>query len=142
MGPITQLNFLEKDDSKISETADQLRKITHITTYRYDEIPERFHFKNENSGDLLLVADEGWIISWNDKPYSSAGTHGYDPAVQNMQGIFYAIGPDIKSNYTIGSFENINVYPLVCELLGIEPYKDAPDAPDGKLEVLEEILRK
>jgi Type I phosphodiesterase / nucleotide pyrophosphatase len=69
-------------------------------------------------------------------------THGYDPAVQNMRGIFYAMGPNLKSNYKIDTFENINVYPLICELLQFEPYKDAPDAPDGKLEVREKILVK
>jgi predicted AlkP superfamily pyrophosphatase or phosphodiesterase len=141
-GPITQLHLRDDSKDKIVETAEALSNISHITTYTYEEIPERFHFKNENSGDLVLVADEGWIISGDGNPYSSAGTHGYDPAVKNMHGIFYAIGPHIRSNYQIGSFENVNVYPLICKLLDIEPYKDAPDAPDGKLEVLEEILKK
>ena len=90
----------------------------------------------------MLFRSEGWLILAKDEEYKSNGTHGYDPAVKNMHGIFYAIGPQIKSNYKIGTFENIHVYPLICELLGIKPYADAPDAPQGKLEVLEDILVK
>lgn len=139
-GPVTQMHL--KDKTKIVELDKILKNIPHITAFKYEEIPERFHFQNRNSGDFVLVAEEGWIISNNDKPYGSTGTHGYDPQVKNMHGIFYAIGPKIKSNYKIGTFESVNVYPLICELLEIEPYKDAPDAPDGRLEVLEEILVK
>jgi len=141
-GPVVQLHLIDRKENKINTLAEILNTIPHMKAYRYEEIPERFHFKNRNSGDFVLIADEGWIISDNGKSYSSAGTHGYDPALKNMHGIFYAIGPDIKPNYTIGDFENVNVYPLICKILDIEPYKDAPDAPDGKLEVLEEILRR
>ena len=36
------------------------------------------------------------------------------------------------------SFENIHIYPLICEILGLE----VPEAVDGKLEVLAPILKK
>ncbi len=126
-GPVTQIHLIDNSPEKVEEVFAALKELPRITTYRFQDIPERFHFKNNITGDLLLVAQEGWIISGDADAYSSAGTHGYDPAVKNMHGIFYAMGPDIKSNYRIGSFENVNVYPLVCELLGIQPYKDAPE---------------
>lgn len=141
-GPVTQLHLIDDSSEKVEEAFAALKELPRITTYRFQDIPERFHYKNDITGDLLLVAQEGWVISGEPDNYPSNGTHGYDPAVKNMHGIFYAMGPDIKENYSIGSFENVHVYPLICELLGIEPYKDAPDAPDGRLEVLEEILRR
>jgi len=126
----------------IDQMDKQLKHVEHLTAYKRDEVPERYHFVNRNTGDFVLVADEGWLILTKAEEYKSNGTHGYDPTVKNMHGIFYAMGPRIKSNYKIRTFENIHVYPLICELLEIKPYADAPDAPQGRLEVLEEILVK
>ena len=76
----------------------------------------------------------------DDKPFSLGGMHGYDPNLESMHGIFYAIGPKIKNNYKIDSFENIHIYPLMCQLLNIKPYLNATDGPDGQLEVLKQIM--
>ncbi len=143
-GPVMQIHLKQKDESIISQMDKQLKSVEHLKVYRPDEVPQRYHFVNRNTGDFVIVADEGWQIMT--KSAGSLirlhGTHGYDPIVKNMHGIFYAIGPRIKSNYKIGTFENIHVYPLICELLGIKPYANAPDAPEGRLEILEEILIK
>ncbi len=141
-GPVLQVHLKEENDTLTNQMDKQLKNVEHLTAYKRDEVPDRFHFVNRNTGDFVLVADEGWLILTKAEEYKSNGTHGYDPAVKNMHGIFYAVGPRIKSNYKIGTFENIHVYPLICELLGIKPYADAPDAPQGRLEVLEEILLK
>ncbi len=141
-GPVLQVHMKEGHDDLTDQINQRLKSVEHVTTYKREEVPERYHFVNRNTGDLVLVADEGWLISTKGEKYKSNGTHGYDPAVKNMHGIFYAMGPNIKSNYKIGTFENIHVYPLICELLGIKPYANAPDAPEGKLEILEEILVK
>jgi hypothetical protein len=57
-----------------------------------------------------------------------------------MHGIFYAMGPELKSSIQIQSFENIHIYPLLCELLGIKLYSGKDDAPDGDIRVLQHIL--
>ncbi|MGZ8541592.1 MAG: hypothetical protein ACXWV6_13125 [Chitinophagaceae bacterium] len=67
----------------------------------------------------------------------SRGAHGYDPAMREMHASFYTWGPQIKSGITIGSFENIHVYPLVCRLLGLS----YSEKIDGDPEVLEKLLR-
>ena len=141
-GPFMQVHLKEKNDTLTNQIDKQLKNVEHLAAYKRDEVPERYHFVNRNTGDFVLVADEGWLILTKDEEYKSNGTHGYDPAVKNMHGIFYAMGPQIKTNYKIGTFENIHVYPLICELLGIKPYANALDAPEGRLEVLEEILIK
>jgi len=140
--PVAQIHLKKQNDVIADRMEKQLKQIENMTTYRRDEVPDRYHFVNRNTGEFVLVADEGWLILTKGEEYKSNGTHGYDPAVKNMHGIFYAMGPRIKSNHKIGTFENIHVYPLICDLLGIKPYADAPDAPQGKLEVLEEILVK
>jgi hypothetical protein len=54
-----------------------------------------------------------------------------------MKAIFYADGPDIRSGVTVAPFENVNVYPLVANILGL---KTGPI--DGKVRVLQGILKK
>ena len=92
------------------------------------------------------MADEGYFIttqkSLNEREFTLGGMHGYDPQLASMWGIFYAMGTDLKTNFKVPAFENIHIYPLVCRLLEIEPYKDAPDATQGKAEVLIPILEK
>ena len=54
----------------------------------------------------------------------------------DMHGIFYAYGPMFNQNMKIDTFELIHIYPLLCEMLNIEPYEHI----DGKLSVLKQIL--
>jgi alkaline phosphatase D len=62
--------------------------------------------------------------------------HGYDPAiVPEMRAIFYAEGPDIRKGARLKPFENVNVYPFLAEILGL----NAP-AIDGSAAVLDPAL--
>ena len=68
----------------------------------------------------------------------TGGTHGYDPSlVKNMRGIFYAKGPNLKPLGQIKSFENIHIYPLIMDLLGLKITEDI----DGKRKVLRKLLK-
>ena len=104
------------------------------------------HFVNDNTGNYLLLADEGWFITTNsalkERGFTLGGMHGYDPQLPSMHGIFYAMGPNLKSGLHIPAFENIHIYPLICKLLDISPYNGKDDAPQGDQEVLEKILKK
>lgn len=140
-GPVVQLTMKETARKNKSHLLRELQKIPHIELYQPETLPERFHFKNQDCGDFILVAEEGWVLSNTDN-YGSAATHGYDPQLKNMHGIFYAMGPNIKKNHQIETFENIHIYPFICELLQIKPYENPDDGPDGKPEVLKSILEK
>ena len=100
------------------------------------------HYHN-SSYDYLLIADEGWMMYNNShiEEYNGKlpvkGMHGYDSNSMNMHAIFYALGPKFKRNKAIDTFELIHIYPMLCEILGINPYEDI----DGDLEVLKDILR-
>jgi hypothetical protein len=56
-----------------------------------------------------------------------------------MRASFMAWGPAFKKGLTIEGFENVHVYPLVANLLGLK-YNE--QAIDGKFEVLKPILKK
>ena len=64
------------------------------------------------------------------------GMHGYDPhTMPQMRAIFYAEGPDIRPGVKLKLFENVNVYPWLAEILGL----DAPPN-DGSAAILDPAL--
>ena len=108
---------------------DELYLDDHIynaDVYHRDNFPEEYHFSNDDSPDHIIVADLGWTITTSDqikgKKNFPVGMHGYDSKYSSMHGIFCASGPSFKQNITTDSFENINVYPIMCKILRINPY--------------------
>ena len=84
--------------------------------------------------------DKGWSIStrdyYNSNPESNTGgTHGYDPAFLSMHGIFLAYGPAFKDGLIVPSFQNIHIYELIANVLGIEPA-----VTDGSLDSVSAML--
>ena len=69
--------------------------------------------------------------------YSDKGDHGYDNNEMDMNGIFYAVGPDFKIGYHTGTLNNVDIYPLLCKVFNIAPRSNI----DGKLESIQYILK-
>jgi alkaline phosphatase D len=112
--------------------------------YRRANVPAELHFdSNPREGDPVIVPRGPYAIraeapppGRTDRP-PNVGSHGYDPFMMpTMKAIFYAVGPDIRRGSTVKAFENVNVYPLVVKLLGLE----SPPV-DGSLNVLSGILK-
>lgn len=56
------------------------------------------------------------------------GYDGYDvDHTEEMNGIFMAFGPSIREGYEIDTIEQVDVYNLMCHLIGIKPKNN-----DGK----------
>uniref|UniRef100_A0A3B3ZY13 Uncharacterized protein n=1 Tax=Periophthalmus magnuspinnatus TaxID=409849 RepID=A0A3B3ZY13_9GOBI len=92
--------------------------------YLKEHLPKRFHFaNNERIERGHLYMKEGWQASMTKKEmkYCSGGFHGSDNLFKNMQGIFIGYGPGFKHKTVVPTFENIEVYNLMCDLLGIRP---------------------
>jgi predicted AlkP superfamily pyrophosphatase or phosphodiesterase len=99
-------------------------------------------------GEILILPDLGYYLADERGIFryqnSSArfktdvfGEHGFSPQHREMHGIFYANGPAIREGLKIDRFENIHIYPMICQILGLPIPKDI----DGKAEVLEPILK-
>lgn len=115
------------------------RALPHAHTYFRTETPARWHIRdNPRAGDLLIVANEGFIVSRraSDKA-PAAGAHGYDPAIRDMQAIFIAAGPNIRPLGTLPPFENVDIYPFLAALLRLERVPRV----DGKAATLSAVLR-
>ena len=117
---------------------EALSQIPHVKTWKSGEVPARLHYGiNPRTGDFTLTADSSWIISWRDAPSPFAGgSHGYDNRNTDMHAIFYAYGPSFKIDYDHPSFPNIDIYPLICKILKLNPAK-----VDGSLNNVSDMLR-
>ncbi|NOT75555.1 MAG: alkaline phosphatase family protein [Cyclobacteriaceae bacterium] len=121
-------------------------KESGFKVYKKEDFPERWHYKVDRVGDLLLEVDgnhyfreSGWANMLRSAKIGSAfGVHGYDPdMMKDVRGIFYANGPNIKTGVIIPAFQNIHVYPLVAKILRLPL-----PVIDGKEEVLLLIYKK
>jgi alkaline phosphatase D len=110
--------------------------------YRREKVPKSLHFdSNPREGDPVVVPTGPFVIVAHAPGNLSApvrGVHGYDPATMpSMKAIFYAAGPDIRAGVDVQPFENIHLYPLIAEILGL---RIGP--VDGQLPVLQVVLKK
>lgn len=117
-------------------------RLQHGKAYLRQQLPERFrHSTNPRSGDIVVVMDEGWTMSvpragapstpppvatteQRQPPRPSGegrGQHGWDPELPSMQALFLAVGPTIRPGVVVDKVHNVDVYPLMAELLGLKP---------------------
>ena len=139
--------FLYSKGKDIIEPAvEQLKKAEHISVYLKSDIPERFHFKTHHRiKDALIIADEGWYIqnqaisssSTAGKYVPTGGTHGYDNQLKSMHALFIAQGSAFKKGIVTEPFENVNIYPMIAHILGIDPSEKI----DGNLNNIKHLLK-
>jgi alkaline phosphatase D len=53
-----------------------------------------------------------------------------------MKASFFAAGPDLLAGKTLAPFDNVNLYPWIAHLLGLNP-----PPSDGSLNILSATLR-
>lgn len=137
------LQVYVRDKGEIITVYNTLKKeATNYDVYLAENMPQRWHYgkvddRYNRIGDIILVARPPALFNVGTKLNTNMGKHGYDPALPNMRAVFYAWGPAFKK-IKIGGFENVNVYPLIAKILGLEYSFEI----DGKLEVLEPVLNK
>ncbi len=121
---------------------NKLSQVEHLSVWKHGEVPEELNYgTSPRLGDLIVAPDLGWQFA--EKPGTKKGAHGYSPKELDMMVVFRAIGPDFKIGYEApftegeqSAFHNVDIYPLLCELLGIKPAQT-----DGKLERIHKILK-
>jgi predicted AlkP superfamily pyrophosphatase or phosphodiesterase len=121
-------------------------KENNFSVYKTEDTPGFEYIpKNKDWGAVQVVPDFGYyfienasIIARKKKPNAVYGVHGYDPKHKEVHGIFYAHGPAFKKGYEVPSIKNIHVYPLMCQILGLE----VPDNIDGELSEIENVLKQ
>lgn len=135
------VHIYAKDTSAIAKTYQDLQKqAVNYRAYLRTNTPLAWHYNKANDkfnriADILLVpAPHNVFAAGNHKV--NPGAHGYDPAlVKDMMATFYAWGPAFKSNLTIPGFKNVEVYPIVTEILNLKQVTpiDGTKATAGKV---------
>jgi predicted AlkP superfamily pyrophosphatase or phosphodiesterase len=112
--------------------------------YRRHQIPRHLRHRNDpRIGDLVLIAEPGQIIAFlppgmTDEAaqrYILRGCHGADPARSpNLNGVFYARGPEIRNGVRLGKVSNLDIFPVMTKLLGLtSPKVDGSDRTARKM---------
>ncbi len=136
-----------EDKEQVIKTLEKSDLPIHITDVDDKENYQDLMYK-DRIGDILIIADRDYYLAWETTltrmqanmerlDTDRFGEHGFSTAYKDMHAIFYANGPAFKSGLKIETFQNIHVYPLICKILDLP----APENIDGRLEVLEPILR-
>ncbi|WEK68318.1 MAG: ectonucleotide pyrophosphatase/phosphodiesterase [Candidatus Chryseobacterium colombiense] len=141
----TLLRVYVKNPAEVKKIYKELKanKTEDYEVYLDKKLPKYLHFgtkddKYNRIGQILLIPKAPKIFLEKGKK-TSVGKHGYNPRiVTEMKATFFAWGPEFKNNLIIDEFANINVYPLVAEILGLKIHQPI----DGKLKVLKETLKE
>ena len=135
-----------KPDADVQEVYEEF--LTHpdprFKVYRRTDVPPYLHYNsNPREGDPVIVPNGPYSLHaqvsssaqiHSDKPH---GEHGFNPrTMPEMKAIFFAAGPDIRPGVQLKPFENVNIYPFIAEILGLQ----APEV-DGSLDVLRPALK-
>ncbi len=132
---------------KLDEIYGKISNLPHTTCWKKGEIPARLHYNDgKRVAPIVCSSELGWMTNnheWYDpwfkrldNPARPRGAHGYDNRYQEMQATFIANGPAFKKGYLAEPFENIQVYNIMCKILGLTPAKN-----DGDLERVKSMMR-
>lgn len=131
------LNIKVKE-GKLEKVYQELKNTPHLFVWKHDSVPSRLNYGTHiRTLDLCVVAYPGWAIATSWKKRIGMATHGFDNDFKDMHAIFYAAGPAFKKGFIQPTFENVNIYPLMAEIMEIIPV-----STDGKLENVQSMLRK
>jgi predicted AlkP superfamily pyrophosphatase or phosphodiesterase len=137
-----------KSEVDAQKIFDSMRpEMSEFKIYRRSELPEHLHFNlNPRAGDPVIIETGPYamrVTADAAKPKPNPGEHGFDPTiVPQMYATFIAAGPDVRTGVTVAPFENVNVYPLIAKLLGLDIHDLKTGLIDGDLSVLQSILKK
>ncbi|MGH6614644.1 ectonucleotide pyrophosphatase/phosphodiesterase [Sphingomonas sp.] len=141
-GAYIGVNPLPGNEAEV-ETA-MLKPHDHLTCWRKSEIPARFAYgTHPRVPKIFCLAEPGWVVltkpiaAYMKMHYATGfrGNHGYDQTDPKMAALFVANGPAFKRGATIPAFDNINVYPMLAQVLGV---KGEPG--DGTLALARDIM--
>jgi predicted AlkP superfamily pyrophosphatase or phosphodiesterase len=119
-----------------------LRPHPHMSCSRKHDLPPRLHYgANARVPAVICIAEPGYLIETRERIKERTspllGEHGYDPATPEMAALFIAHGPDFRKHLVIEPFDNVDVYPLMVNMLGIRG-----EPCDGNLKTLSPILNQ
>ena len=137
------VELIAKNPDDIQKTYEGLKKeAKDYDVYLRENMPEHLHSSKTDDwqnriGDIVLLPHFPKMFNIFNKKLDR-GQHGYDPAtVKDVRAIFCAWGPAFKQHTVITPFPNVDIYPLVAQILGL----NITDKIDGTKELANEVLK-
>ncbi len=103
------------------------------TAYLPTEAPAQWHIDdNSRFPDVLLMPKAGFaVLSSPEKTKKlNPGDHGWIPEMPEMHGFFIATGPNINPGISLGPVENVDIYPFMTAILGLQASAKLDGDPD------------
>jgi predicted AlkP superfamily pyrophosphatase or phosphodiesterase len=145
---IIESSFYPKSDDDAQKAYEAMRgKSDKFLVYRRAQVPAYLHFdSNPREGDPVVVPTGPYLINAGTDArgpeHPPVAMHGYDATLMpEMKALFAAAGPDIRTGVALEPFENVNVYPLVAKILGLDITNLKTGPIDGSLGVIGGILK-
>jgi len=110
-----------------------------LAIYMREHTPPPLHYRdNPRIAPVIGILDTGWAVTTRARLRSKkldAATHGFDPHSRDMGALFVAAGRGIRRGRVVAPFQNVDVYDVLCAIVGI-----SPAANDGNAATAREIL--
>lgn len=135
-GPIGGVRPKPGVDAAALVASIRARHPQHLQVYLREDVPARLAYnRGERIPPIVFVMEDHWCLEqkagWPElRARYHKGNHGWDPATSNMGALFIASGPAFQSGVQLDEVQNIQIYNLLCAVLGITP---APNDGDDRL---------
>ncbi len=119
------------------------RRMQHGRAYLREDVPEALHYRDDSRiGDLVVVMALPWQVGLaRSAPRSAGGTHGWDPANREMQGVFVSWRPDAAGPARIGTVRNVDIARYITDRLGLAPAPTTDGVPGRLAQQLKDARR-
>ncbi len=101
-----------------------------LGVYKREALPKWLQFgTNPRIPAIVGIAELGWVVTTRAQAETrlktgrsfNGGAHGYDPRYRDLHGLFIAAGPTLRKGVLVPEFQNIHIYNLMCNILGLTP---------------------
>lgn len=119
-GPYAALNPVPGQSAQLE--AALLKPWPHMQCWRKQDIPTRLAYgQHARVPALLCLAEPGWSIVFSAQQAAKVhgGRHGYDNGASEMAALCIAAGPALRSAVQLPVIDNVDVYPLLMQLLAL-----------------------
>jgi predicted AlkP superfamily pyrophosphatase or phosphodiesterase len=99
-----------------------------LAVYLREQLPQRLHYSdNPRIAPLVGIPRIGWAVTTRARLAGrklEAGAHGFDPRDRDMGALFIAAGPGLRRGVVVPAFDNVDVYNVLCRVLGLTAEKN------------------